>query len=164
MHRTSAAVARYSRQLAADMYGDHRAYGYVFGGSGGAYKTMTCVENHYDVWDGALPYVHATPKAMPTMLIAPSHLIRVLGEKVSCVAQALEPGVEWRHLRGPQRRATRPVTELTLLGYDPRIWLDIDRIAAEYQGGVWSMLVGGIFRTTRILRGLLDCPWLPGSG
>ena len=34
MHRTSAAVARYSRQLAAEMYGDHRAHGYVYGGSG----------------------------------------------------------------------------------------------------------------------------------
>ena len=33
-YRASAAVARYSRVLAAEMYGEHRAYGYVYGGSG----------------------------------------------------------------------------------------------------------------------------------
>ena len=33
----SAAVATYSRALAAEMYGEHRPYGYVFGGSGGGY-------------------------------------------------------------------------------------------------------------------------------
>ena len=146
MHRTSAATARYSRQLAAEMYGDHRAFGYVYGGSGGAYKTMSCVENHYDVWDGALPYVHATPKAMPTMLIAPSHLIRVLGDKIANVVEALEPGGSGDMFEGLSAEQRAALTELTLLGYDPRIWFDIDRIAAQYQGGVWSMLVGGIVR------------------
>jgi hypothetical protein len=146
MHRTSAAVARYSRVLAAEMYGDHRPYGYVFGGSGGAFKTITCVENHYDIWDGALPYVPGTPKAMPTMLIAPSHLFRVLGDKISTVADALEPGGSgdpFAVLSATERAA---LAELTLLGYDPRIWFDADRIAAQYQGGVWSMLVGNLMR------------------
>jgi hypothetical protein len=39
-YRASAAVAMYSRVLAAAMYGEHRPYGYVFGGSGGAYRTV----------------------------------------------------------------------------------------------------------------------------
>ena len=39
-YRASAAAARYSRVLAAEMYGEHRPYGYVYGGSGGAYKTI----------------------------------------------------------------------------------------------------------------------------
>lgn len=146
MHRTSAAVARYSRVLAAEMYGDHRAYGYVFGGSGGAFKTITCVENHYDVWDGALPYVHAHPKAMPTMLIAPSHLIRVLGPDVAKVAEALEPGGSGDPFDGLNAEQRDALAELTLLGYDPRIWFDIERIASQYQGGVWSMLVEGLVK------------------
>jgi hypothetical protein len=33
--RASAATARYSRELAAEMYGEHRPYGYCYGGSGG---------------------------------------------------------------------------------------------------------------------------------
>ena len=44
-YRTSAAAASHSRALAAQMYGEHRPYGYVFGGSGGAYKTMSSFEN-----------------------------------------------------------------------------------------------------------------------
>ncbi len=56
--RASAAVATYSRVLAAEMYGEHRPYGYVFGGSGGGYRTMACIENTRGVWDGAVPYIH----------------------------------------------------------------------------------------------------------
>jgi len=41
----NAAVAQYSRELAANMYGKHRPYGYVYGGSGGAFKTLGCIEN-----------------------------------------------------------------------------------------------------------------------
>ena len=40
----------------AIQYGEHRPYGYVFGGSGGAYRTVACIENGHDVWDGAVPY------------------------------------------------------------------------------------------------------------
>ena len=56
--------ATYSRVLAAEMYGEHRPYGYVFGGSGGGYRTMACIENT-DVWDGAVPYIHGTPMSLP---------------------------------------------------------------------------------------------------
>lgn len=141
MHRASAAVARYSRRVAAEMYGDHRPYGYVFGGSGGAFKTMTCVENHYDIWDGALPYVHSLPKAMPTLLIAPSHGIRIIGERFADVVDALDPGGSGDMFATLDTEQRAALAELTRLGYDPRIWFDVGRIAAQYQGGVWSMLV-----------------------
>jgi hypothetical protein len=42
--RANAAVAQYSRELAAVIYGSHRPYGYLYGGSGGAFKTIGCVE------------------------------------------------------------------------------------------------------------------------
>lgn len=44
--KANAAVARFARSLAADMYGPHRPFGYVYGGSGGAFKTKSCVENY----------------------------------------------------------------------------------------------------------------------
>ncbi len=145
-NRTSAAVARYSRQVAAEMYGDHRPFGYVYGGSGGAYKTISCVENHLGVWDGALPYVHGTPKSIPVLLIAPSHVMRVVGDKLSGVVDALEPGGSGDMFEGLDATERDALAEITRLGYSPRIWFDVDRIAAQYQGGVWSMLVDGIRR------------------
>jgi hypothetical protein len=36
-YRVNAAAAKYSRIVAAELYGDHRPYGYLFGGSGGSY-------------------------------------------------------------------------------------------------------------------------------
>src|SRR5688572_26346115 len=51
--RASAAVARHSRVLAEQMYGPGRIYGYVYGGSGGSYKTFGAIENTVGVWDGA---------------------------------------------------------------------------------------------------------------
>ena len=63
-YRASIAVATYSRVVAAEMYGEHRPYGYVFGGSGGAYRAIACIENGDDVWDGAVPYIHGTFQSM----------------------------------------------------------------------------------------------------
>jgi len=40
-YRADAAAARFSKELAAEMYGEHRPYGYRFGGSGGGYKTIS---------------------------------------------------------------------------------------------------------------------------
>lgn len=39
-YRVNAAAAKYSRVVAAEVYGAHRPWGYLFGGSGGAYQTM----------------------------------------------------------------------------------------------------------------------------
>jgi hypothetical protein len=146
LHRTSTAVARYSRQVAAEMYGDHRPFGYVYGGSGGGYKTISCVENELGVWDGALPFVHGTPKSIPVLLIAPSHVMRVVGERLSLVVDALEPGGSGDMFEGLTASERDALAEITQLGYSPRIWFDVDRITAQYQGGVWSMLVDGIRR------------------
>ncbi len=45
-HRSSAAAAEYSRVKAQEIYGYvHRPYGYVYGGSGGGYRTIACIEN-----------------------------------------------------------------------------------------------------------------------
>src|SRR5262249_41827030 len=66
--RASAATAQYSRMLAEEMYGEHRPYGYVTGGSGGAYKTMACYENAPDVWDGAGPFIKRSHGSSPNAL------------------------------------------------------------------------------------------------
>ena len=64
-YRVNAAAAKFSRQVAADMYGSHRPYGYLFGGSGGAYQTISSAENT-TVWDGYVPFVLGSESAIPT--------------------------------------------------------------------------------------------------
>jgi hypothetical protein len=53
----SAASALYAKELAAEMYGAPPHHGYVFGGSGGGSRSIYCLENRPDVYDGASPHV-----------------------------------------------------------------------------------------------------------
>lgn len=74
----SAAAAEYSREVAKKLYGEHRPYGYVYGGSGGGYKTMSCIENTDHVWDGAVPYIIGTPYSAPNDFMIRAHCMRIL--------------------------------------------------------------------------------------
>jgi hypothetical protein len=53
----SAHSAAYAKDLAAEMYGAAPHHGYVFGGSGGGSRSIYCLENRPDVYDGASPHV-----------------------------------------------------------------------------------------------------------
>ena len=53
----SAHCAMAARELAAQMYGEAPHHGYVFGGSGGGSRSIYCLENRPDVYDGASPHV-----------------------------------------------------------------------------------------------------------
>ena len=53
----SAASAIFAKQLAAEMYGAEPHHGYVWGGSGGGSRSIYCLENRPDVYDGASPHV-----------------------------------------------------------------------------------------------------------
>jgi hypothetical protein len=145
VYRTSAAVAKYSRVIAADMYGEHRPYGYVFGGSGGAYKTMSCFENAYGVWDGALPYVHPTPMSMPNVFTSQNHSMRILRDKFPAIVDAIDPGGSGDMYAGLNAEEREALAEVTRMGFPPRAWFDVERIARNYHG-VWSMLVDNLIR------------------
>src|SRR5258708_13955470 len=64
-YRASAATARYSRVVAADMYGEHRPFGYVFGGSGGSPQTNRRLPNPLRGWGGAPPTLRGVPPRKP---------------------------------------------------------------------------------------------------
>src|SRR4029077_15843910 len=91
-YRASAAVARYSRQVAAQMYGDHRPYGYLFGGSGGSLKAIAGFESAPDVWDGAVPFVMGNPMSMPNTFSSQAYAIRLLWDAFPSVVDAIDPG------------------------------------------------------------------------
>ncbi len=139
-YRASAAVARYSRVVAAEMYGAHRPYGYVYGGSGGAYKTISCLENCPDVWDGAVPFVQGTPMSMPNIFTVQAHAMRVLKDKFPAIVDALEPGGSGDMYSGLTTEQREALAEVTRMGFPPRAWFNLQKIAVGYTG-VFSALI-----------------------
>jgi hypothetical protein len=91
-YRVNAAAAQYSRVLGAEMYGPHRPYGYAYGGSGGAFRTIGGFENTAGVWDGVVPYVVGSPQAIPNVFTCRLLALRVLKDKFPSIVDAMEPG------------------------------------------------------------------------
>jgi hypothetical protein len=139
-YRASAAVAAYSRVLAAEMYGEHRPYGYVFGGSGGAYRAIACFEMGIDVWDGAVPYIHGSMQSIPSMHSVHAHAFRVLDGVFDQIVEALEPGGSGDMYAGLNQEQREALAEATRLGFPPGAWFDVERIKLQYIT-VW----GGLF-------------------
>jgi hypothetical protein len=138
-YRASAAVATYSRVLAAEMYGEHRPYGYVFGGSGGAYRAIACIENGGDVWDGAVPYIHGTLQSLPSMFSAQAHAFRVLGPRLAQIVDAVEPGGSGDMYAGLTTEECDALAEVTRIGFPANAWFDAERVRLQYTT-VWAGL------------------------
>ncbi len=139
-YRTSAAVAKYSRVLASEMYGSHRPYGYAWGGSGGAFKTISCIENKVGVWDGVVPFVPGSPMSMINVFSVQAHAMRVLKDKIPAIIDAVEPGGSgdiYADLNEEEREA---LTEVTRMGFPPRAWFNYRRIAFGYTGVLTTLL------------------------
>lgn len=136
-YRVAAAAAKFSRVMAAQIYGtEKRPYGYLSGGSGGSIITITAAENTSGVWDGFVPYVMANRDAIPTNLASSTYGLRVLSERPStfpCIADAYEPGGSGDpytscHLNREESEALR---EVTLLGFPTRGWFDWQALKAN---------------------------------
>jgi hypothetical protein len=133
-YRVNAAAAKFSRTVAAGIYGPHRPYGYLFGGSGGAYQVMGAAENTDGVWDGFVPFVLATPNAIPSMFSVRMHALRVLKQrnKFPGIMDAINPGGSsnpYADLNDEERAA---LLEATRLGYPPRGWWNHETLNSGY--------------------------------
>lgn len=142
-YRASAAAAKYSRVLAAEMYGAHRPYGYVYGGSGGAFKTFACLENCPGVWDGGVPFVHGSTMSLPYILSLQGHALRVLRDKFPAIVDALEPGGSGDMYSGLNTEEREALAEVTKMGFPPRAWFKHEIIAFAYTG-ILSMFLDKI--------------------
>ncbi len=91
-YKANAAAAQFSKIVANKIFGTHHTYGYAFGGSGGAYRTIGAIENTEGVWDGVVPYVVGSPMAIPSMFSVRMHAMRILNDKFPQIIDALEPG------------------------------------------------------------------------
>lgn len=119
--KTSAAVAEYSRTKAMEIYGCGRPYGYVFGGSGGGYKTMACIENT-DAWDGAVPYVIGSPVSLPNTITMHAQGQRVLRNAFGKIIDAIDAGGSGDPYKDLKPDEAAMLKEITAMGFSPDIW------------------------------------------
>ena len=86
------AVAQYSRVVAESVYGAVPRHGYIYGGSGGAGRTIACLEHAPDgLYDGAVVYI--LPHVAQQVLCAyVAETARVLGDSLAVVVDATAPG------------------------------------------------------------------------
>lgn len=138
--RASAATAEFSRQLATDMYGGGRPYGYVYGGSGGGFKSTACVENTRKVWDGAVPFIHGSPVSIPNAFTVQAHALRVLQGKFEGIVDALEPGGSEDMYAGLNDEERGALSEVTRMGFPPRAWFAHRRLSVNYTGVFANLL------------------------
>jgi hypothetical protein len=126
--RANAAVAKYSRVLANKMYGPGRVYGYVYGGSGGSYKTFGCIENTVGVWDGAVPYISDGPYSLPNNYTVKGHALRMLKGKFPAIVDAIDPGGSGDMYAGLNKDERDALMEVTRMGQPPRSWFVYERL------------------------------------
>jgi hypothetical protein len=126
--RASAATAEFSRELAKKMYGGGRPYGYVYGGSGGGYKTIECVERTTGVWDGCVPFIHGSPPSIPNVFTVQAHALRVLKDKFPAIVDALDPGGSGDMYAGLNEEEREALLEVTRMGFPPRAWFAHERL------------------------------------
>lgn len=121
-YRANATSAQYSRVVAMEMYGGKRPWGYAFGGSGGAFRTIGGFENTAGVWDGAVPYVVGSPMAIPNVFSVRMHAMRVLHDKFPQIIDALEPGGSGDMYAGLDDEERQALGEATKMGFPPKSW------------------------------------------
>ncbi len=118
-YKSSAAVAEYSRVIAKQIYGEHRVYGYVYGGSGGGYKAMSCIENAR-AWDGAVPFVIGSPVSLPNCLTVWAHGMRLLRHAFPKIVDALDAGGSGDMYSGLNEEEAAALREITRMGIPPK--------------------------------------------
>ncbi len=121
-YRANAASAQFSRSVAVEIFGGTRPFGYLFGGSGGAYRTVGGMENTSGVWDGAVPYVLGSPMAIPNCFTARMHAMRILNGKFPQIVDALEPGGSGDMYAGLNDEEKEALQEVTRMGFPPKSW------------------------------------------
>ena len=123
-YRVNAEAAKFSRVKSAEIYGNRRVYGYLYGGSGGAFQTISSAEHTIGVWDGFVPYVMGSPNAIPGVMTVRIHALRVLRmrDKFPAVMDAIDPGGSGDPYAGLNAEEAAALKEATRLGFPLRGW------------------------------------------
>ncbi|MGC3945513.1 MAG: PKD domain-containing protein [Chryseolinea sp.] len=142
-YRANAASAQFSRVVSQKIFGGTRAFGYAFGGSGGAYRTVGGIENTEGVWDGVVPYVLGSPMAIPSVFSVRMHAMRILHNKLPQIVDAVEPGGSGNMYTGLNEEEAAALKEVTQMGFPPRSWYGYKQMGVHgflvlYQGVVMA--------------------------
>lgn len=129
--RANAACAELSRVIASEIYGPHRPYGYIFGGSGGAYRTIGCIENTSSVWDGAVPFVMGSPMAIPNVFAVRMNCMRVLRDKFPQIIDAMDAGGSGNPYEGLSQEEYQALKEATRMGFPLHAWYAWDKMGVH---------------------------------
>ncbi|HLS98423.1 MAG: tannase/feruloyl esterase family alpha/beta hydrolase [Porticoccaceae bacterium] len=165
--RASAESARFSKFIAAQVYGKAPHHAYIYGGSGGGRRSPMCLENAPDVYDGCMPSTSGGEIAEPgnNKRVASGGPIgfgqmfnvqRILGKaRLMAVADAMAPGGSGNPFAGLDTTEAEELARLYRLGF-PRgnesmilepmgqIWLwtsiadDLQREDPEYFANFWT--------------------------
>ncbi len=141
-YRANAAAARYSRTIANKMYGPGKVYGYLYGGSGGGYRTLGSMENS-DAWDGAVPFVLGSPMAAPNSFTIRMHAMRILKDKFPQIVDAMDAGGSGDPYKGLDAEESAALREVTAMGFPLTSWfshktMGVHAFTALYQGMVMA--------------------------
>ena len=140
--RVNAAAAKHFRTVAQTVYGPHRAYGYLFGGSGGAYQTMGAAESTHDIWDGFVPFVSGCNHAIPSMFTARMHALRTLGRRnrFPALFDALDAGGSGDPLAGLDAEEAAAYLEAFHIGFPPAGWYCHETMGSGYFANISGMI------------------------
>jgi len=121
-YRANAACAEFSRHVAKLLYNCERPYGYCFGGSGGAYRTMGSIESTEGIWDGGVPFVSASPNAIPMVFSVRMNALRVLKDKLPGIIDAMDAGGRGDPYEGLDEYEAEVLKEATSMGFPLKSW------------------------------------------
>jgi len=121
-YRANAACAGFSRHIAQLIYGCERPYGYCFGGSGGAYRTMGAIESTEGIWDGGVPFVCGSPQAIPNVFSVRMNALRVLKDKFPSIIDAMDAGGSGDPYKDLTPYEAETLRETTAMGFPLKSW------------------------------------------
>jgi hypothetical protein len=87
----SAESALYARELARQMYGSAPHHSYVWGASGGGLRTICCLENRPDVWDGGVAWAFGGMSGV-SQTMAQAYWWLYCRDRLDEISDATEPG------------------------------------------------------------------------
>lgn len=140
-YRGNAAVAKLSRQIAREYYGEEDSiiHGYVYGGSGGSLQTVGAMENTKDVWNGGVILIQAVPFSNPNNWPIRALSGTVLDDNKRDIIESVRPGGSGNPFSALPIWKRAVLNESTALGVPLRAWEDFEG-TGQSRTQIWTVI------------------------